>query len=590
MRTHHCGELNHHHIGEKVILCGWVKKIRNLGNFLFLDIYDKHGLTQAFIDKEKQDEIFEKTQKLHLEDVLSIEGIVKEREDKNQKISTGEIEIIIKEITLLNSAKPFPFQLEQEGVNDDLLLKYRYLELRKSKLQENLKKRHQITQITRSFLSDEGFTEIETPILSKSTPEGARDFLVPSRISPAKFYALPQAPQAYKQLLMTSQIEKYFQIARCFRDEDLRADRQPEFTQIDIELSFPSLEEIFNLSEKLIKTLFQKVLGIKISTPFDRITYKEAMSKYGTDKPERRFSSTLYDVSEIFSQTKIRLFEETLKKGETIQAINAQGLGNTSNKNLKILSEIAINQGAGGLPFIKIQGKEWNSSLSKFLSEKEKEDLRKKLQLKDGDIILFSLGKWEKAVRILGKIRLRYAEIMKLIPQEAKEKTFDFIWITEFPLLSYDEEKKKWETLHHPFTRPRDKDIPKLMNGNLANIQSQAYDLVINGEEIGGGSLRIHEEKLQRAMFDALEINEEKQNSLFAHSLEALGYGTPPHGGIAFGLDRLIMILCNSSSIREVIAFPKNLKATDPMCSSPSKINEEQLQELQIFTQSNNGE
>ena len=580
MRENNCGSTRSKNIGEKINLLGWVKRIRNLGSFLFIDLHDKYGITQAFISKSDMPSLFEKAKKIHQGDVLSLYGKVQKREESNSQISTGEIEISLENLEIINPSSPLPFQEKQKGTHDDLLLKYRYLDLRNSKLQENLKKRHEITHLIRCLLTREGFMEIETPILSKSTPEGARDFLIPSRMSPTHFYALPQAPQIYKQLLMVAQIDKYFQIARCFRDEDLRADRQPEFTQVDIEVSFPQKEKIFALIENLIQNVFNKILKINLETPFERMSYKEAISKYGTDKPDRRIGMEIYNVSEIFKETSIQLFSKTLDEGKGIQAINVKNLASISNKEFKELVKMAETEGAKGLPFFKIINEEWISPLAKFLSEEEKLKISRKLNAENGDLLLFCIEEENLSCKILGKLRMVCGRILNLF--EEKADLFDCLWIIDFPLLEFDEQNKKWNTPHHPFTRPIPEEVESFLNGRKEGLKAEAYDIVINGEEIGGGSFRIHEEELQRAMFDSLDISKEEQEAMFGDFLDALKYGAPPHGGIALGLDRLIMMLCRTDSIRDVIAFPKNLKTLDPMLSSPSPIKEEKLKELSI--------
>ncbi|MGB0775893.1 MAG: aspartate--tRNA ligase, partial [Akkermansiaceae bacterium] len=486
------------------------------------------------------------------------------------------------DLNVINKSEVLPFQLDKELSNEDLRMKYRYLDLRRARMTRNLRLRHRITKSTRDFLDEDGFCEIETPILSKSTPEGARDFLVPSRMHPGSFYALPQAPQQYKQLLMCGGIEKYFQIARCFRDEDLRADRQPEFTQIDIETSFVSPDDIHNLVEGLLGRVFKESLSVEIPESFDRMTWKDAMNVYGSDKPDRRFEYHLTDVSEDLKDCEFRVFSGTIANGGVVKAINAKGFAGATQGQIEKLTQTAIEAGSKGLAYIQardVDRSTWRSPFVKRMTDEEVEALREKLNIEPGDLILFGAGEWESVCEVLGRIRLCCCDLQNLL--EGNE-VLDFLWVTEFPLLGYDEEEDKWNAVHHPFTRPLPEDEAKLKAGEYAGLRAQAYDVVLNGYELGGGSIRIHEADLQSAMFTALGVTEEEKESMFGHILEAFKFGAPPHGGIALGLDRLAMLICGETSIREVIAFPKNNKGLDIMSDSPAKVDALQLRDLRI--------
>jgi aspartyl-tRNA synthetase len=460
-----------------------------------------------------------------------------------------------------------------------LRLSYRYVDLRRPQMGRNLRLRHRVTKATRDFLDKQGFVEIETPILSKSTPEGARDFLVPSRIMKGKFYALPQAPQQYKQLLMVGGLEKYFQIARCFRDEDLRSDRQPEFTQIDIEASFVTPDDIYSLVEGLLAAVFRAGRDVEIATPFPRMTHTQAMDEFGSDKPDRRFAMRLTDLGEIFRESSFKMFRGALDTGGSVKAINAKGFASLTTGQADDLTETAKHYGAKGLAMIKVENGEWKSPIVKFFSDAEKDALRSKLLIEEGDLILFAADKWEIVCEVLGRVRLQIAEMQKLT---AGSDQLDFLWVTDFPLLAFDAAENKWNAVHHPFTRPKADDIAKLDAGDFANIRAEAYDVVLNGVELGGGSIRIHERDLQAKVFAALGVSEEKQETLFGHILRAFRLGAPPHGGIAFGLDRIVMMIAGEESIREVIAFPKNNRAIDLMSESPSDVDDRQLHELGI--------
>jgi aspartyl-tRNA synthetase len=581
-RTHHCAQLRKSDIGSTATLAGWVHVRRDLGGVVFVDLRDREGLTQVVFRPEENAELAKQAHQLGYEDVIQVEGKVSARAAgmANPRMPTGDIELVPDKLVVLNRADVLPFPVaDGEPANEDLRLSYRYLDLRRPQMSRNLRLRHRVTKAARDFLDANGFVEIETPILSKSTPEGARDFLVPSRVTKGKFYALPQAPQQYKQLLMVGGIEKYFQIARCFRDEDLRSDRQPEFTQIDIEASFVEPDDIFSLVEGLLADLLRAGRGVEIATPFPRMTYAQAIDEFGSDKPDRRFAMRLADLAEIFRDSSFKMFRGALDSGGVVKAINAKGFASLTTGQSDELIEMAKHYGAKGLAMIKVENGEWKSPLVKFFSEAEKQALRSKLLVEEGDLILFVADKREIACEVLGRIRLRIAEMQKLI---ANPEQLDFLWVTDFPLLAFDAAEKKWNAVHHPFTRPKAEDIAKLEAGDFANVRAEAYDVVLNGVELGGGSIRIHERDLQAKVFAALGVSEEAQESLFGHILRAFRLGAPPHGGIAFGLDRIIMLIAGEESIREVIAFPKTNRALDLMSQSPSDVDERQLRELGI--------
>src|SRR4051812_4876925 len=579
-RTHNCGELRKSDIGSRAALAGWGHVRRDLGGVIFVDLRDREGLTQVVFRPEENAELAKQAHQLGYEDVIQVEGKVSARAPgmANPRMPTGDIELVPDKLVILNRADVLPFPVaDGEPANEDLRLSYRYLDLRRPQMSRNLRLRHRVTKAARDFLDAQGFVEIETPILSKSTPEGARDFLVPSRVTKGKFYALPQAPQQYKQLLMVGGIEKYFQIARCFRDEDLRSDRQPEFTQIDIEASFVEPDDIFVLVEGLLADLMRAGRGVEIATPFPRMTYAQAMDEFGSDKPDRRFAMHLVDLAEIFRDSSFKMFRGALDGGGVVKAINAKGFASLTTGQSDDLTEMAKHYGAKGLAMIKVENGEWKSPLVKFFSEKEKEALRSKLLVEEGDLILFVADKWEVACEVLGRIRLRIAEMQKLT---ANSEQLDFLWVTDFPLLQFDVAEKKWNAVHHPFTRPKAEDVARLEAGEFGKVRAEAYDVVLNGVELGGGSIRIHERDLQAKVFSALGINEENQESLFGHILRAFRLGAPPHGGIAFGLDRIVMLIAGEESIREVIAFPKTNRGLDLMSQSPGDVDARQLREL----------
>ncbi len=580
-RTHHCNALRAANIGEQVSLAGWVHSRRDHGGVIFIDLRDREGLTQVVFRPEENAETAKAAHHLHDEDVIQVEGRVAPRlpGTENPKLPTGEIEVLPARLTILNRAEALPFPLDAEVSNEDLRLTYRYFDLRRPQLSRNLRIRHRVAKATRDYLDEQGFVEVETPILSKSTPEGARDFLVPSRLLPGKFYALPQAPQQYKQLLMVAGVEKYFQIAKCFRDEDLRADRQPEFTQIDIEASFVRPEDIYSLTEGMLASIFKAARGIEIPTPFPRLTYREAVGTFGSDKPDRRFGMQLVDFTEEFRTSGFKLFRGVIESGGVVKAINAKGFAGITIGQVDEMTAIAKNFGAKGLAFIKIENGEWKSPIVKFFSDAEKNALQSKLALEEGDLIFFGSDKWDIACEVLGRLRLRVAEIQGLTKDSEQ---LDFLWVTEFPLLQFDATENKWNAVHHPFTRPHGDDVSLLEQKRYGEMRAEAYDVVLNGVEIGGGSIRIHEPELQAKMFAVLGVSEADQQIMFGHLLRAFRLGAPPHGGIALGLDRLVMLICGEESIREVMAFPKNNRGQDLMSQSPADVDLRQLRDLRI--------
>ncbi|HEV2096962.1 MAG TPA: aspartate--tRNA ligase [Chthoniobacterales bacterium] len=580
-RSHDCNSLRKSDIGKQATLAGWVHVRRDHGGVIFIDLRDREGLTQVVFRPEENAAVATAAHGLRGEDVIQVAGRVAPRlpGTENPKLATGDIELVPDSLTILNRAENLPFQLDAELSNEDLELTYRYYDLRRPRLARNLRTRHRVTQATRAYLDEQGFIEIETPVLSKSTPEGARDFLVPSRLAPGQFYALPQAPQQYKQLLMVAGVEKYFQIAKCFRDEDLRADRQPEFTQIDIEVSFVRPDDIYELTEGMLAAIFKTAREVEIPTPFPRMTYHEAVSTFGSDKPDRRFGLQLVDLGEVFRESQFKVFRGALDSGGVVKAINAKNFASLTIGQTDELTAIAKTFGAKGLAFIKIENSEWKSPIVKFFSDAEKETLRDKLQVEEGDLILFAADKWDVACEVLGRLRLRVSEIQKLT---ASSKQLDFLWVTDFPLLQFSAQESKWNAVHHPFTRPKAEDRPLLDEKRFGEMRAEAYDVVLNGVEIGGGSIRIHEPALQSTMFDALGITAEEQQAQFGHLLRAFRLGAPPHGGIALGLDRLVMLICGESSIRDVMAFPKNNRGVDLMSQSPAPVDQRQLRELGI--------
>jgi len=585
-RTHHCNSLRKSDIGRQVTLAGWVNVTRDHGGVIFIDLRDREGLTQVVFRPEENAELAKQAHMLRGEDVIQVSGTVAARlpGTENPNLATGDIEIIPNELRILNRADPLPFPLDAEPQNEDLRMTHRYLDLRRPRLARNLRIRHRAAKATRDYLDSQGFVEVETPILSKSTPEGARDFLVPSRTAPGKFYALPQAPQQYKQLLMVAGVEKYFQIAKCFRDEDLRADRQPEFTQIDIEASFVTPEEIFAVTEGMLAAIFKEVCNVDIKTPFDRLTYREALNRYGSDKPDRRFAMELVDLGEIFRESSFKVFRGALDAGGVVKGINAKDFAGITIGQADELTEIAKLHRAKGLAFIKVENGEWKSPIVKFFSDAEKTALQSKLNIEEGDCVFFAADKWEIACEVLGRLRLRIAEMQDLLGRARSPSApqWDFLWVTDFPLFEWSADENKWNAMHHPFTRPKAEDMPLFEAKKFPEVRAEAYDVVLNGVEIGGGSMRIYEPPLQEKMFEALGITSEAQQAQFGHLLRALRLGAPPHGGIAFGFDRLVMLICGEQSIRDVMAFPKNNRAMDLMSQSPAGVDPKQLRELGI--------
>jgi aspartyl-tRNA synthetase len=590
-RTHDCNSLRKTDIGKSVTLAGWVHVSRDHGGVIFIDLRDREGLTQVVFRPEENAELAREAHTLGSEDVIEVSGRVAARVPgtENPKLTTGDIEVIPNQLRILNRADALPFPIDAEIQNEDLRMTYRYYDLRRPQLSCNLRLRHRVAKATRDYLDSQGYIEVETPILSKSTPEGARDFLVPSRLTPGKFYALPQAPQQYKQLLMVAGVEKYFQIAKCFRDEDLRADRQPEFTQIDIEASFVTPDDIFAVTEGMLAAIFKAARNTDIKTPFDRLTYREAIDRYGSDKPDRRFGVQLVDLSDDFRASGFKVFRGALDAGGVVKAINAKGFAGITAGQIEELTETAKVFGAKGLAFIKVENGEWKSPIVKFFNDAEKAALQSKLNIEEGDLILFGADKWEIAGEVLGRIRLHVAEIQNLIGSanrrsgsEQSGSDWDFLWVTDFPLLQWSAEENKWNAVHHPFTRPKTEDMPLFEDKKFGEIRAEAYDVVLNGVEIGGGSMRIYEPELQEKMFEALGVSAQDRQSLFGHLLRALRLGAPPHGGIALGLDRLVMLICGEESIRDVIAFPKNNRGLDLMTRSPAEVDSRQLRDLSI--------
>ncbi|HEV2692574.1 MAG TPA: aspartate--tRNA ligase [Verrucomicrobiae bacterium] len=589
-RTHHCNELRPAHIGQTVTLSGWVHSRRDLGGLIFIDIRDREGRTQTVFDpSDLTPELFAQAAALRSECVVSLTGKVRHRPEgtNNAKIPTGEVEVGVTGLEVLNMAEVLPFPVDDpevaSKVNEETRLKYRYLDLRRPEMARNLKIRSKVAIATRSYMDEQGFLEVETPTLFKSTPEGAREFLVPNRREPGTFYALPQSPQQFKQILMVAGIEKYFQLARCYRDEDLRADRQPEFTQVDIEMSFIDREDIYALIEGLVKRVWKTALNIDIPTPFKRISFEEALNRYGIDKPDTRFAMELVDMTENFKASTFKVFSGTIANGGVVKALNAKGMAGATQGQIETMTEYAKSFGAKGLAFIKVEGGEWKSPIVKFFSEAEKAALTTKLAIQEGDLILFAADQWLNACEILGKIRLYCADVLKtqgklVIPADQ----FNFLWVIEFPLLGFDREQNRWYSSHHPFTAPVGEDIP-LLKTDPKKVRGQHYDVVVNGVELGGGSIRIHQPDVQKTIFEELlAIPPEETKLRFGYMLDAFKYGAPPHGGIALGFDRLIAILCGTTSIRDVIAFPKTAKGTDLMTDSPAQVSAKQLRDLYI--------
>ena len=579
-RTHRCTELSAADVGKKVTVMGWVQKWRNLGSLLFIDLRDRTGLLQIVFNEQTEREIFEKAETIRNEFVIAVTGEVARRapEAVNPFMKTGEIEILARELRILSKAETPPFHIEENSsVNEAMRLKYRYLDLRRPDMQANLILRHRVAKIARDYFDQNGFLEIETPILIKSTPEGARDYLVPSRVHPGKFYALPQSPQLFKQLLMVAGYDRYVQIAKCFRDEDLRADRQPEFTQIDLEMSFVDVDDVIAVNEGFIKRVFKEALGVEVETPFLRMSYQEAMDRFGSDKPDLRFGMELVNVSDLVKGCGFKVFADAVANGGSVRAVNAKGCGGFSRKEIDSLSEFVKTYGAKGMAWIAVEENGIRSSIAKFFSEEEMDALLKKTCAEPGDLICFIADKNQVVYDSLGALRVEIARRLGIL----NDKEYKFLWVTEFPLFEYDEEENRWAAKHHPFTSPMDEDI-EFLESDPGRVRSKAYDIVLNGTEIGGGSIRIHMQDLQQRMFGLLGLTEEEARAKFGYLLEAFRYGVPPHGGMAYGLDRLVMLMAGRSSIRDVIAFPKVQNASDLMIEAPDVVDLKQLEELHL--------
>lgn len=578
-RTHRCGELSAAQIGEKVTVMGWVQKNRNKGGLVFVDVRDRSGIIQAVFEEGKTEAaLLEKAAKLRAEYVVAIVGTVEKRSGAvNENISTGEIEIIPEELRILSEAETPPFQVEENSkTKEEVRLKYRYLDLRRPDMQRNLLMRSQVATLTRQFLAEEGFLEIETPVLVGSTPEGARDYLVPSRIHHGHFYALPQSPQLFKQLLMCSGCDRYFQLAKCFRDEDLRADRQPEFTQIDMELSFVDVDDVIDVNERLLKKLFHEVLGVEVSLPIPRMTWQEAMDRFGSDKPDIRFGMGLHDVTEVVKHCEFVVFKGAIENGGTVRGINAKGQGAMPRKKIDKLVDFAKDFGAKGLAYIAIQEDGTvKSSFAKFMKEEEMTALIQAMEGENGDLLLFAADKNKVVWDVLGNLRLELARQMELLDKNE----YKFIWITEFPLLEWSEEQNRYTAMHHPFTMPMEEDL-QYIDTDPGRVRAKAYDIVLNGNEIGGGSVRIFNQEIQSKMFEVLGFTPEQAKEQFGFLLNAFKYGVPPHAGLAYGLDRLVMLMAKEDSIRDVIAFPKVKDASDLMTEAPTPVDQKQLDEL----------
>lgn len=590
-RTHKCNELRLADEGKSVKLIGWVDTVRDHGGVLFVDLRDRSGIIQIVFHPDN-DEIYKQAQKLKDESVIQISGTVCKRDADtvNHNMATGEIEVDAKELIIHNVCEVLPFPMGDEQadkVNEDLRLQYRYLDIRRPRNLGFLQKRHKATKAIRDYLDSQEFIEVETPALFKSTPEGAREFLVPSRVNPGQFYALSQSPQQYKQMLMVAGVERYYQLARCFRDEDLRADRQLEFTQVDIELSFVEREDMYALIEGMLKKVWKDVLDMDIPTPFPRISYFDAMNKYGIDKPDTRFGLEIQELTDVFKDSQFKVFSSVVKSGGAIKAFNAKGLSDITQGEIKSLEDIAKTLGAKGLAYIKSENGAWKSPILKFLSQQEQDDLKRILNIEDGDLVFFAACEWERACTIMGRIRLESAKLLqKRGKLEIPKNKYNFLWVIEFPLMLFDEEQGRYVSAHHPFTAPVEEDI-KYLDTDPKRVRGQHYDIVLNGVELGGGSIRIHNPDLQKKVFeDVLKIPPETVKSRFGYMLKAFKYGAPPHGGVALGLDRMVAMLCGRQSIRDVIAFPKTQKGQDLMAQSPSYATEKQLKELHISVDS----
>ena len=580
-RTHFCGVLNKNNIGEEVSLNGWVAKQRSLGSLIFVDLRDKTGIVQIVFDDSIPQEIFDVADRLRSEFVIGLTGVVRERSSKNPDLATGEIEVVAKDLVLYSESETPPIYVkDDDNVDYNLRMKYRYLDLRKNKMQRILKMRHDITNVTRQYFYGEGFTEVETPNLIKSTPEGARDYLVPSRVNPGMFYALPQSPQLFKQLLMVSGLDRYIQIARCFRDEDLRSDRQPEFTQIDLEMSFVDMDDVLTIQEGYLKKLFHDIKGVDIKLPLRRMSYQDAMERFGSDKPDLRFGFELKDISELVNGTEFQVFSNALSSGGSVRGICIDNASDKfSRKDIDKLTENAKHYGAKGLVWIRIEADEIKSSVNKFFSQEELAEIAKAFDAKANDLILIAADKNKIVFDTLGFLRRHVADILGLLD----DSKYELLWVTDFPMFEKDEETGALKPMHHPFTHPKTDEIP-MLDEDPSKVNAYAYDIVINGFEAGGGSIRIHEADLQNKMFKILGLSEEDCQQKFGFLMDAFKYGAPPHGGIAYGLDRLVMLLTEDLDIRDVVAFPKNQKAQCLLSGAPAEVDCEQLKELSIAT------
>lgn len=581
-RTHYCGELSAGESGQTVTLTGWVDTRRDHGGLIFVDLRDRTGIVQVVFSPDINKESFTKAEGVRSEYVLAVVGKVSVRpeESVNPNIPTGDIEVLADELRILNKAKTPPFYIEDGvDVDENLRLRYRYLDLRRPEMQRAMMMRNRAAKSVRDFLDEHGFWEIETPMLTRSTPEGARDYLVPSRLNPGRFYALPQSPQLFKQILMVAGMDRYYQIVRCFRDEDLRADRQPEFTQVDLEMSFVDVEDVLSLMEKMIARLCRDTIGIEVTTPFPRLTYSEAVDRFGSDKPDTRFGMELVDITGVAAGCGFKVFTSAVENGGRVKGINARGCGSYSRKDIDDLTKFAAIYRARGLAYFIVTAEGVKSPIAKFFTEQEITDILGRFKAEEGDLLLFVADRPDVVAASLGALRLHLAERMNLIPADQ----FNFLWVTDFPLLEYDGEEQRWVAMHHPFTSPREEDLP-LLQSDPGKVRARAYDMVLNGIEIGGGSIRIHRRDVQEMMFDAIGLTKEEAREKFGFMLEAFEYGTPPHGGIAFGFDRLVMLLLGRKTIRDVIPFPKTQSAADLMTMAPGPVDERQLRELHIKT------
>ena len=579
-RTHNCNELKLTDAGKIVTLCGWVNSRRDHGGLIFIDLRDREGLTQIVFDPQTSEDVHKTAESLRNEFVISVVGTVSKRPQGtvNPKLATGEIEILVSELKILNRSKALPFEVnDDKDVGEDLRLTYRYLDLRRTHMKRNIILRSKVIKVIRDFLDEQGFIEIETPVLTKSTPEGARDYLVPSRLNPGNFFALPQSPQLFKQILMVSGFDKYYQIAKCFRDEDLRKDRQPEFTQLDMEMSFIEEEDIYSLIEGLIQRIFANTLNIQIPTPFLRLTYEQAMARYGTDKPDTRYGMLLHELNDLVKTSEFMVFKKVVEAKGKVMGIKAADGARFTLKQLDELTKQAIDYGAKGLVWIKVLENDFQSPVKKHLGEQLLQSLANEFEAKSGDLLLLVADIAPVAMSVLGQLRVNVAEILNC----ASNEDFNFLWVTDFPLFKYNEEEKRWDSEHHPFTSPKPEDI-KYMDSDLGRVRSCAYDLVVNGTELGSGSIRIHEEQLQQKIFDILGMDKDEIKAKFGFLLEAFSYGAPPHGGFAPGIDRLLSLMSKSASIRDVIAFPKTQKGLCPLTMAPSAVSKKQLDELHL--------